>query len=93
MGPCRDAFLCRHTGPEQRHPVYARISASVYDKVLHGRFGVDPECAAPDQIYDWVHSHGASGCRSSGWNRISQTRLAGVNLLAEREAHPALPNR
>jgi hypothetical protein len=54
----RDVFLFRHTDPEQRHPVCSGITASIYDKVLHYRFGVDPECADPDQIYDWVHSHG-----------------------------------
>ena len=54
----RDVFLFRHTDPEHRHPVCSAITASVYAKVLHYRFGVDPECAGPDQIYDWVHSHG-----------------------------------
>jgi hypothetical protein len=24
---------------------------------LHYRFGIDPECADPDQIHDWVRSH------------------------------------
>jgi hypothetical protein len=53
----RDVFLFRHTDPEHHHPVCSGITASVYDRVLRYRFGVDPECADPDQIYDWVHSH------------------------------------
>jgi hypothetical protein len=53
----RDVFLFRHIDPADRHPVCSGITAAVYAKVLHYRFGVDPECADPDQIYDWVHAH------------------------------------
>jgi hypothetical protein len=53
----RDVFLFRHIDPEDRRPVCSGISAAVYDKVLHYRFGVDPECADPDHIHDWVRSH------------------------------------
>jgi len=53
----KDVFLFRHIDPEDRHPVCSGITAAVYDRALHYRFGVDPECADPDQIYDWVHSH------------------------------------
>lgn len=53
----RDVFLFRHIDPEDRHPVCSGITAAVYDTALHYRFGVDPECADPDQISDWVHSH------------------------------------
>ena len=53
----RDVFLFRHIDPEDRHPVCSGMTASVYDKALHYRFGVDPECADPDQIHDWVRSH------------------------------------
>jgi hypothetical protein len=49
--------LFRHSDPADHHPVCSGITASVYDKVLHYRFGVDPECADPDQIHDWVRSH------------------------------------
>jgi hypothetical protein len=53
----RDVFLFRHSDPADQHPVCSGITAAVYDKVLHYRFGVDPECADPDHIYDWVHAH------------------------------------
>lgn len=53
----RDVFLFRHIDPEDRHPVCSGITASAYDNALHYRFGVDPECADPDQIYDWVQTH------------------------------------
>jgi hypothetical protein len=53
----RNVFLFRHIDPLDRHPVCSGITASVYDTVLNYRFGVDPECADPDQIYDWVHAH------------------------------------
>jgi hypothetical protein len=55
----RDVFLFRHIDPAHRRPVCSGITAAVYDTALHYRFGVDPECADPDQIYDWVHSHPA----------------------------------
>jgi len=59
----RDIFLFRHIDPEDRHPVCSGITAAVYDTVLHYRFGVDPECADPDQIHDWVRAHPAEwGC-------------------------------
>jgi len=53
----RDVFLFRHIDPEDRHPVCSGITAAAYDRALHYRFGVDPECADPDQISDWVRSH------------------------------------
>jgi hypothetical protein len=53
----RDVFLFRHTDPAFRHPVCSGLNAAIYDRALHYRFGVDPECADPDQIHDWVQSH------------------------------------
>jgi hypothetical protein len=53
----RDVFLFRHIDPEDRHPVCSGVTATVYDRALHYRFGIDPECADPDQIHDWVRSH------------------------------------
>ncbi|HEX6608727.1 MAG TPA: isoprenylcysteine carboxylmethyltransferase family protein [Chloroflexia bacterium] len=52
----RDVFLFRHIDPEDRHPVCSGVTAAVYDRALHYRFGVDPECVDPDQIHDWVQS-------------------------------------
>jgi hypothetical protein len=51
----RDVFVLRrlHTG----HPVCSGITSITYDKVLGYRFGVPPECADPDQIYDWLVAH------------------------------------
>jgi hypothetical protein len=59
----RVVFLFRHIDPADRHPVCSGITATVYDQVLHYRFGVDPECADPDHIYDWVHTHPAEWVR------------------------------
>lgn len=53
----RDVFLFRHSDPEDRHPVCSGVTAAVYDRAVHYRFGVDPECADPDQIHDWVRAH------------------------------------
>lgn len=53
----REFFFFRHIDPEDRRPVCSGITASVYDRALHYRFGVDPECADPDDIYDWVTTH------------------------------------
>jgi hypothetical protein len=49
-------FLFRPTAAEQRPLVCCGITASVYDKVLHYCFGVNPVCAAPDQIDAWVEA-------------------------------------
>jgi hypothetical protein len=53
----RDVFLFRRIDPEDHHPVCSGITATVYDKALHYRFGVEPQCADPDHIYDWVTTH------------------------------------
>jgi hypothetical protein len=53
----RDIFLFRRLDPDDRRPVCSGITASVYSRALHYRFGVEPECVDPDQIYDWVTSH------------------------------------
>lgn len=53
----REFFFFRRMDPQDRHPVCSGITASVYDRALHYRFGVDPECADPDDIHDWVTSH------------------------------------
>jgi hypothetical protein len=53
----REFFLFRHIDPQDRRPVCSGITASVYDRALRYRFGVDAECADPDDIYDWVTTH------------------------------------
>jgi hypothetical protein len=53
----RQFFYFRRMDPEDRSPVCSGITASVYDRALHYRFGVEPECADPDHIYDWVTTH------------------------------------
>jgi hypothetical protein len=60
----REFFLFRHIDPQGRRPVCSGITASVYDRALHYRFGVHPECADPDDIYDWVTAH------ASEWVRV-----------------------
>jgi hypothetical protein len=53
----REFFFFRHFDPRDRRPVCSGITATVYDRALGYRFGVDPECADPDDIYDWVTHH------------------------------------
>jgi hypothetical protein len=51
----KDIFFLRrlHNG----YPVCSEITAMAYDRALGYRFGVPPECADPDHIYDWVAGH------------------------------------
>ena len=53
----RDRFLFRQLDPDGSSPVCSGVTAFVYDKALHYRFGVEPECADPDHIHDWVVAH------------------------------------
>jgi len=53
----REAFLFRRLNHDQRYPICSWITAFSYDKALHYRFGVPPECADPDEIDDWVSGH------------------------------------
>jgi hypothetical protein len=53
----KDIFFLRRIDPADRHPVCSGITAAVYDKALGYRFGVEPQCADPDQIHDWVTAH------------------------------------
>jgi hypothetical protein len=53
----KQVFLFRRLNHDQRYPICSWITAFSYDRALHYRFGVPPECADPDQIYDWISSH------------------------------------
>jgi hypothetical protein len=53
----KNIFLFRRLDPEDHYPVCSSITASVYHRALHYRFGVEPACADPDHIHDWVTSH------------------------------------
>jgi hypothetical protein len=53
----RPTFLFRQLDPDGSSPVCSGVTAFVYDKALHYRFGVEPECADPDHIHDWVVAH------------------------------------
>jgi hypothetical protein len=53
----KDVFFFRRLGHENRYPLCSDITANAYDKVLHYRFGVPPDCADPDQIHDWVKAN------------------------------------
>ena len=55
----RDVFLFRRADPEDHRPVCSGITAAVYDRALHYRFGLEPEAVDPDQIHDWVRAHPA----------------------------------
>ena len=59
-----DRFIFRRLDPDGSSPVCSGITAFVYDRALHYRFGVEPECADPDHIHDWVTSH------PDEWERI-----------------------
>ena len=56
-GGGRDVFFFRRLSHDQRRPLCSWITAFSYDRALHYRFGVPPECADPDQIGDWVSAH------------------------------------
>jgi hypothetical protein len=53
----REIRLFRRLGRGERYPVCSGITAFVYDKAVHYRFGITPECADPDHIHDWVLTH------------------------------------
>lgn len=53
----KEVFFFRRLNHSQRYPICSWITAFSYDRALHYQFGVSPECADPDQIYDWVKSH------------------------------------
>ena len=53
----RDVYFLRRIDPADRYPVCSGITATVYDKALGYRFGIEPQCADPDQIHDWVTRH------------------------------------
>lgn len=53
----RDVYAFRRLNHLDRYPVCSEITAMAYDAALHYRFGVDPDCADPDHIYDWVTGH------------------------------------
>jgi hypothetical protein len=60
----RDLFIFRKLDPDGSSPVCSGVTAFVYDRALHYRFGVEPECADPDHIHDWLTSH------PDEWERI-----------------------
>ncbi len=53
----KEVFFFRRLNHDQRYPICSWITAFSYDRALHYRFGVEPECADPDEIDDWVSGH------------------------------------
>jgi hypothetical protein len=53
----RDLYVFRQLDPDGSSPVCSGVTAFVYDRALRYRFGVDPECADPDHIHDWIVAH------------------------------------
>ena len=53
----RHLYLFRRLDPDGSSPVCSGVTAFVYDKALHYHFGVEPECADPDHIHDWLVAH------------------------------------
>jgi len=53
----KPVYFFRRLNHDQRYPICSWITAFSYDRVVHYRFGVPPEGADPDQIYDWISSH------------------------------------
>lgn len=84
-----DVFVFRHMDPADQRPVCSGITATVYDQVLHYRFGVDPECADPDHIYDWVHAHPGEWVRVFRLDPDGQVPARRVHLAAGRADPPA----
>jgi len=60
----REIFFFRRLNHDQRYPICSWITAFSYDRALHYRFGVPPECADPDEIGDWLNAH------PSEWERV-----------------------
>ncbi|MFL5733435.1 MAG: hypothetical protein ACJ78Q_09545 [Chloroflexia bacterium] len=82
----REFFFFRHIDPQDRRPVCSGITASVYDRALSYRFGVDPECADPDDIYDWVTSHPGE------WARVFRLEQYSVNPTQKTTKWAAMLN-
>jgi hypothetical protein len=53
----RDVYFFRRLDRTNRYPVCSGVTSEAYDRALHYRFGVSPECADPDHIHDWLKSH------------------------------------
>jgi hypothetical protein len=53
----REVFFFRRLNHDHRYPICSWITAFSYDRALHYRFGVPPECADPDEIGDWLNAH------------------------------------
>jgi hypothetical protein len=53
----RDLYLFRQLDPDGSSPVCSGVTAFVFDRALHYRFGVAPEWADPDHIHDWLVGH------------------------------------
>lgn len=53
----KEFFFFRRLNHSDRYPLCSWITAFAYERALHYRFGVSPECADPDQMHDWVKSH------------------------------------
>jgi len=72
----RDVFVLRRV--DNGYPVCSEILATTYDKALHYRFGVPPECADPDHIHDWVANHPDEWVRIFCLEEQAQSRSAGA---------------
>lgn len=55
---CTDVYLFRRIGFMDKYPICSWLAAFAYKKAIGYEFGVDPERAAPDDIRDWVSTHG-----------------------------------
>jgi hypothetical protein len=53
----KEIFFFRRLNHRDRYPICSWITAFAYERALHYRFGVPPECADPDQMHDWVKAH------------------------------------
>jgi hypothetical protein len=75
----KPVFFFRKLNHDQRYPICSWITAFSYDRALHYRFGVPPECADPDQISDWINSHPGEWVRVCSPNEYPQrTPLAAM---------------
>lgn len=53
----KEIFFFRRLNHSDRYPICSWITAFAYERALHYRFGVPPQCADPDQMHDWVEAN------------------------------------
>lgn len=79
----KDVYLFRRLAGHSVRPICSEITSEVYYHALHYQFGVPPECADPDNLYDWVYDHPGE------WVRVFDLKEFAPQKPARMEATPA----